>query len=187
MKNHKSYSAYLAYQRMFEDMTLVEVDDHYKVMCSYNYREKVEEKFAPANSNRQEALKATNAVIARLIKIGRLDEFQSQINEMEKMGTIIALSESEIKDLESQPHHFNKLNYTLSSTSASTPLRVLRDSTSKVPNAGGIFSVISKVASGQDIGDGLTSIINHRLGKYAASLDIKKAYRQLLVSYRDFV
>ena len=44
MKNHKSYSAYLAYQRMFEDMTLVEVDDHYKVMCSYNYREKVEEK-----------------------------------------------------------------------------------------------------------------------------------------------
>ena len=73
----------------------------------------------------------------------------------------------------------------MSSTSASTPLRVLRDSTSKVPNSGGIFSVISQVASGQDIGDGLTCIINHRMGKYAASLDIKKAYRQLLVSYRD--
>jgi len=41
------------------------------------------------------------------------------------------------------------------------------------------------VASGQDIGDGLSCIINHRMGRYAASLDIKKAYRQLLVSYRD--
>ena len=128
---------------MFEDMKLVEVDDHYNVMCSYDYHEKVEEKFAPANSNRQEALRATNAVIVRLMKIGRLDEFQNQIDEMEKMGTIVALSESEIKNLETQPHHFNKLNYTLSSTSASTPLRVLRDSTSKVPNSGGIFSVIS--------------------------------------------
>ena len=73
----------------------------------------------------------------------------------------------------------------MSSTSSSTPLRVLRDSTSKIPNSGGIFSVISAVASGIDIGDGLTSIINHRLGQYAASLDIKKAYRQLRVSERD--
>ena len=92
---------------------------------------------------------------------------------------------AEIKDLETRPHHYNKLNYTLSSTSATTPLRVLRDLTSKVPNVWGIFSVISQVASGQDIGDGLTSIINHRLGKYAASLDIKKAYRQIKVSYKD--
>ena len=52
---------------------------------------------------------------------------------------------------------------------------MLRDSISKVPNSGGIFSVISQVASGQDIGDGLTCIINHRMGKYAASLEIKKA------------
>ena len=45
--------------------------------------------------------------------------------------------------------------------------------------------MISQVASGQDIGDGLTCIINHRMGKYAASLDIKKAYRQIKVSYKD--
>ena len=101
------------------------------------------------------------------------------------MGTIVALTDSEIKDLETHPHHCNKLNYTLSSTSATTPLRVLRDSTSKVPNSGEIFSVISQVAAGQDIGDGLTSIINHRMGKYAASLDIKKAYWQIKVSYKD--
>jgi len=171
LRNYKSYSAYLAYQRMFKDMKLVEVEDHFKVMCSYDYREVVEEKFAPANTNREEALRAMNAVIVRLMKIGRLEEFQKQMDEMESMGTIVALSEFEIKDLETQPHHFKKLNYTLSSTSASTPLRVLRDSTSKVPNSGGIFSVISQVASGQDIGDGLTCIINHRMGKYAASLD----------------
>jgi len=109
---------------------------------SKHIRENVEEKFAPVNSNRQEALKATNAVIARLIKIGRLEEFQNQIDEMEKMGTIIALTDDEVKSLDSQPHHYNKLGFTLSSTSASTPLRVLRDSTSKVPNAGGIFSAL---------------------------------------------
>ena len=74
-------------------MTLVKQGEHFKVMCKYNYRENVEEKFAPVNSNRQEALKATNAVIARLLKIGRLEEFQNQIDEMEKMGTIIALTE----------------------------------------------------------------------------------------------
>ena len=48
------------------------VDDHFKVMCSYDYREVVEEKFAPANSSREEALRTTNAVIVRLMKIGRL-------------------------------------------------------------------------------------------------------------------
>ena len=135
----------------------------------------MEEKFTPANSNREEALKATNAVIKRLIKSGRLEEFQKQMKEMEDMGTIAPLTEAEIKNLELEPHHFNKLNVTLSSTSASTPLRVLCDSASKVPNSGGIFSVISQVARGQDIGDGLTCIINHRMGKYAASLEIKKA------------
>ena len=31
----------------------------------------------------------------------------------------------------------------------------------------------------------MTSILNHRMGKYAASLDIKKAYRQIRVSHRD--
>ena len=101
------------------------------------------------------------------------------------MGTIQRLSEHEINDLKNKIHHFNKLNFTMSSTSASTPLRVLRDSTSKVPNSGGIFSVISSVASGIDIGDGSTSIIYHRIGQHAASLDIRKAYRQLRVSERD--
>jgi len=92
----------------------------------------------PTNSNREEALKATNAVIARLLKIGRPEKFQKQMTEMESMGTIVALTETEVKDLEKQPHHFNKLNFTLSSTSSTTPLRVLRDSTSKVPNSDGM-------------------------------------------------
>ena len=61
---------------------------------------------------------------------------------------------------------------------------MLRDSTSKVPNVGGIFSVISQVSTGLDIGNGLTSILNHRMGKYSASLGIKKAYRQIKVSHR---
>ena len=54
-----------------------------------------------------------------------------------------------------------------------------------MPNSGGIFLVISQVAGGIDIGDGLTCTINHRLGHYAASLDIKKAYRQIRVSNKD--
>ena len=107
------------------------------------------------------------------------------MKEMEKKGTIERLSDEEVKGLKYNVHHFNKLNFTTSSTSSSTPLRVLRDSTSKVPNTGGIFSVISQVAGGIDIGDGLTCIINHRLDKFAASLDIRKAYRQIRVSNRD--
>ena len=39
--------------------------------------------------------------------------------------------------------------------------------------------MISQVAGGIDIGDGLTCIINHRIGQYTASLDIRKAYRQI--------
>ena len=41
---------------------------------------------------------------------------------MERMGTIEQLNDEELKNLEFQVHHFNKLNYTNSSTSNSTPL-----------------------------------------------------------------
>ena len=43
----------------------------------------------------------------------------------------------------------------------------------------------SQVAAGVDIGDGLTCILNHGIGQYAASLDIRKAYRQIRVSQKD--
>ena len=104
---------------------------------------------------------------------------------MVKMKTMIPLTDSEIEILKLTPHHFNKLGFTQSSTSTTTPLRVLRDSTSKLPIVGGVFSAISQTSSGLDIGDGLTSILNHRLCKYAASLDIRKACRQIKVTYRD--
>ena len=45
--------------------------------------------------------------------------------------------------------------------------------------------MISQVAGGIDIGDGMTCIINHRIGQYAASLDIRKAYRHIRVANRD--
>ena len=114
---------------MYADMELVQVNGQQRIQCKYTYREPIDEKFAPQNSNREEALKATNVVIQRLLKIGKLDEFHLQIKDMENMGTIQRLSEQEINDLENNVHHFNKLNFTMSSTSSSTPLRVLRDST----------------------------------------------------------
>ena len=134
----KLYAAYQAYQRMYRDMKTVQINGKVKVECSYTYREPIDEKFAPANSNREEALKATNSVIQRLIRIGKLEEFHLQMKDMEEMGTIERLSEEEVKELQHKVHHYNKLNFTTSSTSSSTPLRVLRDSTSKVPNSGGI-------------------------------------------------
>ena len=45
--------------------------------------------------------------------------------------------------------------------------------------------MISQVAGGIDIGDGLTCIINQRIGQYATFLDIRKAYRQIRVSEKD--
>ena len=93
LKNHKSYAAYLAYQRMYRDMKTVHINGKVKFQCSYTYREPIDEKFAPANSNREEALKASNAVIQRLIKIGKLEDFHLQMKNMEDMGTIEWLSE----------------------------------------------------------------------------------------------
>ena len=90
--NHKSYIAYQAYMHMYDDMQLVQIDGQLNIQCSYDYRESVEEKFAPANSNWEEALKATDAIIKRLMKIGRLQELQKQIWGMEDMGTIVALA-----------------------------------------------------------------------------------------------
>ena len=72
-----------------------------------------------------EALKATNSVIQRLERIGKLKEYDLQMKEMEKMGTIERLSDEEVKGLQSKVHHFDKLNFTTSLTSNSTPLRVL--------------------------------------------------------------
>ena len=131
LQSHKSYAALMVYQRMFQDMKLVEVDGRTKIECSYTYREPIDEKFVPANSNREEALKATHSVIQRLIKIGKIQEFDQQMKEMEKMGTKEQLNGEEVENLEFQVHHFNKLNYTTSSTSNSTPLRILCDSTSE--------------------------------------------------------
>ena len=72
-------------------MTVVDVDGQLKIECSYDYGEPVEEKFAPANTNKEEALKATNAVISRLTRIGRFQEVQEQIQDMEAMGTILSI------------------------------------------------------------------------------------------------
>ena len=70
------------------------------------------------------------------------------MDEMEKMGTIIALTEDEVKIL--------LLNPTISTylasrcqTSSSPPFWVLRDSTSRVPNVGGVFSAVSSLKSPQ--------------------------------------
>ena len=60
MQSYKSYAAYQAYKHMYDSMTLIEVDGQLKIQGSYDYRESVDEKFAPTNTNREEALKATN-------------------------------------------------------------------------------------------------------------------------------
>ena len=64
---------------MYRDMKTVQINGKVKVECSYTYREPIDEKFAPANSNREEALKATYSVIQRLIRIGKLEEFDLQM------------------------------------------------------------------------------------------------------------
>ena len=60
-------------------MKLIDIDGQQKIQCKYEYREDIATKFAPENSNKKEALKATNSVIGRLNKIGKLHEFQTQI------------------------------------------------------------------------------------------------------------
>ena len=92
-------------------MKLIDVDGKKKVECSYTYREPIDEKFAPANSNREEALKATNSVIQRLVRIGKLEEFDLQMRDMEKMATIERLSDEEVKGLQQKVQHYNKLNF----------------------------------------------------------------------------
>ena len=79
------------------------------IQCEYEYREDVDTKFAPVNSNREEALRATNSVIKRLNKIVKLDEFQAQIDDMVKMGTMIQLKDEEIEGLNSNPQVYHNL------------------------------------------------------------------------------
>ena len=55
---------------MYKDMKTIQINGKVKVECSYTYRAPIDKKFAPANSNREEALKATNSVFQRLIRIG---------------------------------------------------------------------------------------------------------------------
>ena len=95
MQPQKSFATYSAYKRMFEAMETVEINGQKKVQCSYEYQE-IDEKFVPANSNMDKSVKATNSVIMRLIKIGKLHEFQAQMDEMESMGTIVPLTEAEV-------------------------------------------------------------------------------------------
>ena len=75
MASHKSFAVFSAYKTIHESMKIITIDSKQKIDYSYEYREDVETKFAPANSNKYEALKSTNIVVKGLTKIGKLEEF----------------------------------------------------------------------------------------------------------------
>ena len=56
--------------------------------------------------------------------------FKPKFNKV-KLGPLIQLTEDEIEKLKTAPNHYDKLGLTQASTSASPPLRVLQDLTSR--------------------------------------------------------
>ena len=54
MASHRSFAAYTAYKEMYEEMKITVIDGQNKTKFSYEIREDVDTKFAPANSNKEE-------------------------------------------------------------------------------------------------------------------------------------
>ena len=167
-------------------MRLVNSDnpDLYKwqIEVSYPMRSPIAETFSPEKSNRVEAEQASLRVLRKLKKQNLLPKMEQAIAEMIEIGTLVELTPEELQALPSTPHHYTKLNFVTSQTSESTSFRVINDTYTR--SAGVNYSIEGRTFT-STIGDAFGAAVHHRLFSHAASLDVSRAYRRLLVSPAD--
>ena len=103
--------------------------DKFQISHKYTYRHNPEVTYAPANSNIREAAGHSRKVIRKTHKNGSLPLLEAQVQKMIDKQSFVELSVQEILDLGKQAHPFCYYNYVVNSNSASTPYRMISNTT----------------------------------------------------------
>merc|ERR1711915_369422 len=125
------------FQRMWNNIVLIkDSNGNYKVKVNYLYKSDPNIIFSPENTNYNQALMMTKKVIQQLKKKGQLEMFQKEIEKKINIVTLVAMSESEVKETMKSTHHFTLLAMVMSETSTSTSARLINNTKTQVPGQG---------------------------------------------------
>ena len=114
-------------------------DGRNRIRHFYVHRHDVSEIFPPHKSNVKEAIAHAKKVIHKARREGSLDILESQVEKMVEKGAFIQLSAEQIMELAETPHLFTQYNWVVSPGSASTPFRMITNTSSI--NSGTTISV----------------------------------------------
>ena len=135
------------------------------------------EQFNSSRTNYRQVLKSTLDLRKRLLKMGKLSEFDNLIKEEVASGFMKPLNEEDEHRFSSLPECFNRLNLVFKDSSETTKTRIVNDNSTY--HANGMSANMAQVK-------GETSInkVNHVLWNFFINpvplvLDISKAYRSI--------
>ena len=105
-------------------------DGQKRIQHSYVHRHDVAKTFPPHKSNVKEAITHAKKVIYKAKREGSLDALESQVEKMVEKGAFVQLSADQIMELADTPHLFTQYNWVMSPGSASTPFRMITNTSS---------------------------------------------------------
>ena len=174
------------YKTIESNMRAEKEGENYRLVQKMVFNKPEEELFNPNNTNYEEALKSSKAMLYRLKKLGsdKVEEYDSQIRKSVKDGCFEKLTEDEIKNLEHTPHYFTMGNMVYNENSSSTSVRFVNDTAR--PIKGQMASVsTSNYCPRKVLNDMYKTITRFLLYETGYSSDVKGAYRGVKCTYND--
>ena len=174
------------YKTIEKNMSAEKEGDKFRLVQKMVFTKPEEELFNPDNSNYEEALKSSKAMLHRLKKLGteKVEEYDSQIRKSIKDNCFEKLTEDDIRNLEHQPHYFTMGNMVYNENSASTSVRFVNDTAR--PIKGQMASVsTSNYCPRKVLNDMYKTITRFLLYEVGYSSDVKGAYRGVKCTYDD--
>ena len=97
----------------------------YLITHNYIYRNEIKDIYAPEKSNIIEAKCHSKKIIQRCEKKGKLEILNQQVDKAISKQMLQELTKEEVLNLTSKIHHFSYFNWVENSNSASTPFRLI--------------------------------------------------------------
>ena len=116
----------------------------------------------------------------QLKKKEQMEMFQKEIEKKIEIGTLVAMSDAEVKETMKSTHHFTLLAMVMSETSSSTSARLINNTKTQVSGQGTSYCLENEMTK-CNIGDSFDSLLDFRLYNNPYSSDISKCYLRILV------
>jgi hypothetical protein len=142
-----------------------------------------EEKVARMSDNKWQAVKVQSQIEKRLVKTGRLAQFNQEMEKAIGAGAVRELSSEEMGKYQG-PIHYISVFAVFKPGSVSTPLRIVSNSAMKSATSG--LSLNDCIEEGPNIlADLLEVLIHWRTVQTALHVDIRKAYQALHTTEKE--